>query len=59
MLKGQNGLTLSDLVNHANALGLDVAEIYLISSDGSPIVEVDSESYSKLWFLGDLSQDVE
>jgi hypothetical protein len=52
-LKKNNGLTLLDLINHANNLGIASEDIYLLTSDGNPIIEIDSDTYPDLWFLGD------
>lgn len=52
-MKNENGVTLQDLIDNANKLELDPVNIYLITADGNPIVEVDDESMPDLWFLGD------
>ena len=48
----ENGLTLADLLQHAELSNLDPSTIYLLAADGNPIVSVDDEM-PDLWFLGD------
>ena len=53
-MKKDNGLTLQDLVNQAETNQMDFSKIYLLTSDGQPITEIDfSDEVPDLWFLGD------
>lgn len=53
-MRNENGLTLADLIAIYQSGDLLPEQIFLLTADGQPIIELDIPSDTPdLWFLGD------